>query len=74
MMNANWYRITKLVKALLSLGVSAIPGLCLEYIDMKSATFQFQHGESEQVQQYRERDTSKDFGGNGMFLFHVAED
>lgn len=51
-----------------------IPGSGLEYINMKSATFQFQHGESEQVQQYRERGTSKDLGGNGMFLFHVAED
>lgn len=41
---------------------------------MKSATFQLQRGESEQVQQYRERGTSKDMGGNRMFLSHVAEE
>ena len=56
------------------LGVSTIPGSCLEYFDMKSATFQLQYGENKQVHQNRERGTSKNLGGNGMSLFHFAED
>lgn len=55
-------------------GGIVIPCSGWEYINMKSATFQFKHGESEQIQQYRERGTSKDLGSNRMFLFHVAEE
>ena len=51
-----------------------IPGSGLEYFDMKSAAFQLQHGENKQVHQNRERGTSKNLGGNGMSLFHFAED
>ena len=72
-MKENWYRIAKPIIAVLA-GFSTIPCSGKECVNMKSATFQLKHGESDRYSSIVNVVPPRILGSNRMLLVHVAEE